>query len=126
MDRDIVTIPTNASVSAAVEKMVSNDIWSLVVEKNGLPMGVVTDRDVLRRAIQKGLSLKDTKVESIMSSPLITVDADEAIGAALVKMAERKVRRLYIIEKGKVIGRVTQTEGFQNLLDTIVSISSVA
>ena len=120
-----VPIDSKQTASQAVEKMIQADAWSLLVERQGLPVGVLTDRDILIRCTAKGHHPERVKVEEIMSSPIITIEPDVRAGKALQTMVEKKVRRLYVVEEGKIIGRVTQTGLSRNLLDAMKELTSI-
>ncbi|MDJ0274671.1 MAG: CBS domain-containing protein [Nitrososphaerota archaeon] len=124
MEKEVPTIDAKATVMEAVQRMVRENVWSFLVTRDGLPVGVVTERDILRRCISKGYSL-NMKVEEIMSSPIITIGPDEPIGKALQLMAEKNIRRLYVVEGGKVIGRITQTKSMESLLDILMTLQSL-
>ncbi len=124
METDVPTIDAKATVMEAVQRMVKENVWSFLVTKEGLPVGVVTERDILRRCIAKGYSL-NMRIEEIMSSPIITIGPDEPIGRALQIMAEKNIRRLYVVEGGKVIGRITQTKSMESLLDILMTLQSL-
>jgi CBS domain-containing protein len=124
METSVPTIDAKATVMEAVQRMVKENVWSFLVTKEGLPVGVVTERDILRRCISKGYSL-NMRVEEIMSSPIITIGPDEPIGRALQIMAEKNIRRLYVVEGGKVIGRITQTKSMESLLDVLLTLQSL-
>jgi CBS domain-containing protein len=124
METYVPTIDAKATVMEAVQRMVKENVWSFLVTKDGLPVGVVTERDILRRCISKGYSL-NMRVEEIMSSPIITIGPDEPIGRALQIMAEKNIRRLYVVEGGKVIGRITQTKSMESLLDVLLTLQSL-
>ncbi|MDJ0269611.1 MAG: CBS domain-containing protein [Aigarchaeota archaeon] len=125
MDQNVISVEADKSVSDAIKKMLQSGVWSLVVEKDGLPIGVVTERDTLRRCISKGLNPDKVKVEEIMSSPLITIGPDATLGEAMMRMVEKKIRRLYVVEHGKIIGRITQTGLFENMLNIMMALSTV-
>ena len=125
MDTNVMSVESGATVAEAVHAMIKAKVWSLLVEKRGVPQGVVTERDVIRRCVDKGLSPGELKVEEVMSSPLITVGPATSIRAAMNLMIDKDVRRLYIVVGGKVIGRVTLTRLFQRNFDLMVSLSGL-
>lgn len=125
MDRNVVAVGSHQQVSQAIEKMIQAGVWSLLVERQGLPVGVITDRDILRRCAAMGHYPDKVRVEEIMSSPVMTIDPGARAGEALNTMIEKNVRRLYVVEAGKIIGRVTQTGLSRNLLDVMIALGSV-
>ncbi|MCS7142391.1 MAG: CBS domain-containing protein [Aigarchaeota archaeon] len=124
METTIPTVDANTTVMDTVKRMVSDNVWSFLVTKDGLPVGVVTERDILRRCISKGYSL-NMKIGDIMSSPIITIGPDEPLGKALQLMTEKNIRRLYVIEGGKIIGRITQTKGVETTLNVLLTLQSI-
>jgi CBS domain-containing protein len=125
MDANVVFSDASTTVIDAVKKMVELNVWSLVVQKQGLPVGVVTDRDILRRCVARGLRMESAKLEEIMTAPLISIAPDAHIGEVMEKMVEKAIRRVYVIENGKVVGRITQTMLFEDSLNVMESLSSV-
>jgi CBS domain-containing protein len=125
MDKDVVSIDASKSVAEAIALMVSSKVWSLLVTAKGLPQGVVTERDVLRRCINRGLAPGEMKVGAIMSSPLVTIGPDATVREAMSMMVEKDVRRLYVLVGGKVVGRLTQTRLFQSNFDLMLSLSGL-
>jgi predicted transcriptional regulator len=125
MDKNVVTIDSSKAVSDALEKMIQAGVWSLIVERQGLPVGVVTDRDILRRCAAMGHFPDKVKVEDIMSSPIITISPDATAGEAMRTLIDKAVRRIYVVEGGKITGRVTQTALFQNMLDVMMTLASL-
>jgi len=125
MDANVVFSDASTTVIEAVRKMVELNVWSLVVQKQGLPAGVVTERDILRRCVAKGLRMEGVKLEEIMTAPLISIPPDAHIGEVMEKMVEKGIRRVYVIENGKVVGRITQTMLFEDSLNVMESLSSM-
>jgi CBS domain-containing protein len=113
------------NVSDAIATMVEKGVWSFVITRGDLPVGVVTERDLIRRCIAKGLNPKGVQLESVMSSPLITIGADAPLAEAMTLMADKDVRRIYVVEKGKIIGRLTQTGVFSRMLNIMMALSAV-
>jgi CBS domain-containing protein len=126
MDKNVVYVDAASTVSDAVRTMVSSNTWSLVVEKDELPIGVVTDRDVLRRCLGKNMVPERMKVEEIMTSPIISVSPEEHLGRVMELMVEKSIRRVFVVEKGRIVGRVTQTKMFGDSLNVMLSLSSLS
>jgi len=125
MDKDVVSIDASESVAEGVALMVRSKVWSLLVMAGGRPQGVVTERDILRRCINKGLAPREVKVGAIMSSPLVTIGPDATVREAMGLMVEKDVRRLFVEVGGDVVGRLTQTRLFQSNFDLMLSLSGL-
>ena len=116
MTRTPVTIKPDAPVRKALQVMIMKDIGSLVVVKKGKPVGIITERDVTRRSLRPvkvGKKVYDRPVTSLMSRPLITVLPSTPVWEAFEKMVTRKVRRLPVVEKGRLLGIVTERDLFK-------------
>lgn len=125
MDDKIVMVDYNEPCKKAIDKMLENGVWSVLVSEEGLPTGVVTERDIIRRVIAKGLDINGVRVGSIMSSPLITIGPEEPLSKAMELMSTNEIRRVYVVKEGNIIGRVTQTGAFKSLLDALMLLSEL-
>jgi len=125
MEGGVVTLDGELPAIEAIKKMLENNVWSVIVTINDLPTGIVTERDILRRVIAKGYDVNKVPLKDIMSCPLITIDPDASFGEAWRIMVEKDIRRVYVIEKGKIIGRVTRAGLFQKLLDAVLALTSL-
>lgn len=125
MENDVIVLDGDLTAKEALRSMLENGVWSVVVSIDGLPSGVITERDLLRRVTAKGLDIDKVLLKDIMSSPLITINPDASFGEAWSLMTKKGVRRLYVIEHGKIIGRITQTGLFNKLLDAVLALSSM-
>ena len=126
MDRNVMSIGSDSTVADVIQRMVQGNVWSLVVEKRGLPQGVVTERDVLRRCLGKGLAPDRMTVEKIASSPLVTIGPDATIREAMDMMVNKNIRRLFVVENGKIVGRITQTLLFKSTFEVMTTIASLS
>ena len=107
----VITTKKNAKISEAASTMCANNLGSLVVVNNNeKPVGMVTERDMLRKIIMTSKNPKQTDVSQIMSSPLVTGDPDMDVEHAAKFMLQKDVKRLPIVEEGKMIGIVTFTD----------------
>lgn len=83
---------------------------SLVVVEDGRPVGIITERDIVRRVVAEGRSPSATKVGDIMSTPLISVGPEATVAAAVKIMYENGIRRLPVVENDRVVGMLTVTD----------------
>jgi CBS domain-containing protein len=125
MEGGVIMLDGDRPVIEALKKMLENNVWSVVVTVNGIPTGVVTERDILRRAVIKGFDLEKVPLKNIMSCPLITISPDASFGEAWKLMVEKDIRRIYVVEGGRIIGRVTRAGLFQKLLDAVLALASL-
>jgi CBS domain-containing protein len=114
MTKDVVTIEAQKSVFEAAELMCQRDIGDLVVCNGEKPVGIVTERDFVRRVVAKKMPL-NCKVSEIMSTPLWVVYADNSLNEAARKMVDRKIRRLPVLEKNTLVGIITATDFAKHL-----------
>lgn len=125
MTKNIISVKNNASVVESASVMVKNDIGSVVVTKDGNPVGIITERDIVKECCAKKLCGGDLKVEEIMSAPLITIDADASLGEAAMRMSDNKIRRLLVTEKGKIVGIITEKDVLRGTLSYFESVVSM-
>lgn len=108
MTAEPVTILGTSSVEEAAQLMKSEDIGDvMVVNKNNKLTGILTDRDIVIRGAAGGADLKTVKVEEVLTKDVKTVGPDASIDEAVALMRSEAVRRLPVVEDGKLIGIVT-------------------
>lgn len=107
MTENPIRLSADTSIQEAARAMRDNDIGDVIVEKNGKLCGIVTDRDIVVRAIAEGKNLKSTDLESICSKDVTTLTPDQTVKDATDLMKEKALRRLPVIDKGEVIGIVS-------------------
>jgi CBS domain-containing protein len=125
MTKELVSVDKNESVSKAINLMVEKDIGSVVVTEKGKPVGILTERDIMKRVCPQELCTRKVTAGEVMSHPLITVNADARLGEAALLMMEKGVRRLLVADKDEVIGIVTQKDIMRGTLDTFMALSMI-
>ncbi len=110
MVKNVVTVNANVTVKKATEIMNKHEIGCLVVVSGGKPIGIVTERDMLKRIIHELREPEKTKVIDIMSKPLITAASKMRAGDAAKLMFEQKIKKLPVVENGRLVGLVTLTD----------------
>lgn len=111
MKKDVKTVGVESSLKEAVVKMNKFHIGSVIVtdRQRKKPIGIVTERDILRLVELTPDSLIG-KVGEVMSHPVITIEADSTIEEAADLMAKREIKRLPVIEDEKLVGVVTLSD----------------
>ena len=117
----ITKVPSSISISEAARVMDQKLIGYVMVEEKDKIVGIMTERDILRKIVAKGENPDKLKVKDIMSQPLITIDANEDIINASKKLDEYRIRRLVVTENGKIIGKVTANSIARNLRYVLAS-----
>ncbi len=101
------SIPPEASVYEALQRMADRDIGALVVISGGEVVGMFSERDYARKVILKGKSSKETSVAELMSSPVVTVGPEDTIEYCMALMTVKKHRHLPVLEKGRLSGVIS-------------------
>jgi len=109
MTAKVVTVDISERVEEAVRLMVKFDIGSVVVTDKETPVGIITERDVTRAAL-RGDSLLRLPVRSFMSRPLQTCTPDMEVSVGFETMLKLAVRRLPVVEDGRLVGIVTEKD----------------
>ncbi|MHA1595493.1 MAG: CBS domain-containing protein [Candidatus Baldrarchaeia archaeon] len=107
MVRDVVTVTPDESVKNAVRLMNEKEIGCVVVVKNDEPVGILTERDILRKVIIEGKNPDTTKVEEVMSTPIVTGTPTMTLEEAAKKLVLNRIKKLPIVERKKLVGIVT-------------------
>ena len=113
MTKKLETIAISSSAQEAAKKMRDKNVSSLLVidnNNNSKPIGIVTERDLVRKVCVNDASSKHTMVEEITSSPLVTIDAISSVEVAADVMSQNKVRHLLVVEDNdlnKPLGIIT-------------------
>ncbi len=107
MNRDIRTIGPDATLAEAAGLMRDSRVGALLVSGQGAYLGVVTETDLVRKAMAGGLDLTHERVQKVMSSPLITIEIDRSAHEASDLMAEKGIRHLAITQDGQVVGIIS-------------------
>jgi CBS domain-containing protein len=105
--RNVLTIPGSATVFEAIEKMVEANVGSLLVDDRDGGLGIITERDYLRRVTLQGRDERTTPVREIMSSPVIYVTPDTEVEECMALMTERRIRHLPVVGDDGLVGVIS-------------------
>ncbi len=110
MSKPVKTVGELSLLLNAIRTIAKYKIGCLVVTKNGEPVGIITEGDILRRGIASGVAPRLTTVGELMSKPLITIESDSMIESAANLMVMKSIKRLPVLREGKLVGIITATD----------------
>jgi len=111
MTTDVKTIRPEDTVKKLAEEMVENKIGSLVViSGSGGVVGIATERDIIEDVVLLGKSPEEIKVQDVMTKDLITINPSNTLEEAADVMVNHKIKKLPVIEGGRLVGIVTATD----------------
>jgi CBS domain-containing protein len=117
-----ITLESNPWASDVTKLMLEKNISSVVItSKDGKPIGIITERDIIRKIAMKNKVLKTTAVRDIMSTPLITIKAYDSIETAAAVMAKNKIKRLVVLEEGGSLAGVLSVTDINTKLAKILA-----
>ena len=108
--KSVKTISQDSSVRDAAKKMSESRIGSLVVLNGKKVAGIVTERDIMSKVTAMNKLPASVKIESIITSKVITIDPESPIDNAIYLMIKHKLKKLPVIEEGELVGIITSTD----------------
>lgn len=110
MTKDVVTVDIKSGVQQLAQKMLVYDVGSVIITDKKQPVGIVTERDIVRKIVSKNLKPDDISLKELMTAPLVTIPATEDVTDTMHKMVKLEIRRLPVVENAKLVGIVTDTD----------------
>jgi CBS domain-containing protein len=105
--RDILTVSPDESVHGAIEKMAEISAGTALVMEGGEVVGIVSERDVIRKVVLQGENIDNVKVRDIMSSELTTVTQETSLDDCMQLITEKRIRHLPVMCDGNLCGIVS-------------------
>jgi CBS domain-containing protein len=110
MVREVITLDENSTVKEAAEIMNKFEIGCLIAIGKGKAMGIITERDLLKRVVAEGKNASRTRVKEIMTSPLVVVEPKMELEEAVKLMFQMKIKKLPVVEGKRLVGLVSLTD----------------
>ncbi|MDF2738052.1 MAG: putative signal-transduction protein containing cAMP-binding and domain [Nitrososphaeraceae archaeon] len=110
MTKDLLTISEKDTALKAAQLMSEKGVSSLIVLSDEQPIGIITERDFIKKVCLKELKLSNVKVGDMMSKIRTSASPDTSIDVAVQRMVNNRIRRLPIIENGNLVGIITVTD----------------
>lgn len=116
--RDPVCGLEDELISSIVDKIVKEDTGVVVIVKEEVPIGIITERDIIEKVVKAGKDPKKTFVKDVMTKPVVTISSNKSIQDALKIMVDKKKRRLPVIDRKtkRVVGILTERRIFDALI----------
>jgi len=109
MNKSLISADSTTTVFQIANLMAKGGIGAIIVKKDNIPAGIITDRDFAIKITTQKLPL-DTIIDKVASYPLATIDLNESILVAANLMSSKKLRKLAVVENEKLIGIITSTD----------------
>jgi CBS domain-containing protein len=128
MTKQPTTVEPDATLGEVATLMKQEDCGSIPVVDGNRLVGIVTDRDIVIRAVAAGKDPKTLRVSEVMSSNPVTIGPDAAVDEARKVMADRQIRRLPVVDKGALVGiivtaQIARREDHKEMGETMKDIS---
>ncbi len=101
------SISPHATVYEAIQTMADQNVGSVLVMRDGALLGVLTERDYTRKVILRGRQSRQTLVEEIMTTPVVTAPINASIDDVMRVMSEKRIRHVPVVEDGVIVGVVS-------------------
>ena len=110
MSKKVITVAPKETIFTCAVKMAQSGIGALVITEKSLPLGIITERDFVRNVVASRKDPNNTKVSEVMSKPLLTTSPEDDLKEAAKIMVINEVRRLPVVENGKLVGILTSAD----------------
>jgi CBS domain-containing protein len=109
MKTDVISIDSSKTIKEAACLMDNSNVGCVIITKNDSPVGILTERDFVKRIAAKNKDLS-IPISEVMSSPLTTINSDETVWEAAEKMKHDQIHKLPVLDDNKVTGIITATD----------------
>ena len=109
MKHQVVTVDSSMSIQDTAKIMDDADIGCVVIIEKNIAVGIVTERDFVKRVVSRGVPLS-TPIKQIMSSPLIVVNPEENIWEVAELMKQRRIHKVPVVHQNLLVGMITATD----------------
>lgn len=110
MSKEVASLESKETATTAAKKMAEGGFGCLLVTHGGKVVGIVTERDLVRKILAKNGDPNEIRLQDIMSQPVITINPSFQIVDASKLMSEKKIRRLPVMDKELLVGIITTTD----------------
>ena len=109
MKTNVISIDSSKTIKDAACMMDESNVGCVIVTKDNTPVGIITERDFVKRVSAKNKDLSSS-LSDVMSSPLTTINSDETVWEAAEKMKQNEIHKLPVLDNNKIAGIITTTD----------------
>jgi CBS domain-containing protein len=110
MSKDVKVVRPDTTMKEVVATMNKFNIGSIIVVQGGRPVGIITERDILRREVEPSLAAETLTAKHVMTSPVMTINENATLEEAARLMAKKKAKRLPVMNGSRLVGIITYTD----------------
>jgi CBS domain-containing protein len=110
MSSPVVTLNEDETSNKVANLMEENELGCVILTKNGKPVGIITERDLVIRVLAKNIAPDTVKAKEIMTAPLLTIQPEATISEAARRMSRLNIRRLGVVYKGNLVGLLSSKD----------------
>jgi CBS domain-containing protein len=110
MTKDVITLDINDPIKKLLKVMSAHNVSCVVITRAEKPVGLITERDLIKKILLPGKDSKTLKLKDIMAKTLIGIDPKVDLGKASQTLEQKKIRHLPVIDGDKLVGLITQTD----------------
>ena len=110
MSSPVVTLNEDETPNKVANLMEENELGCVILTKNGKPVGIITERDLVIRVLAKNIAPDTVKAKEIMTAPLLTIQPEATISEAARRMSRLNIRRLGVVYKGNLVGLLSSKD----------------
>ncbi len=116
-DGDIFMIAPDATVFEALKLMAQHNIGALLVMSNDMVDGIISERDCVRKVELDEKNVRDTNISDVMTSKVISINADEPLEECMALMLEKSIRHLPVYDGKKLLGFISVRDVLKEVVD---------
>ncbi|UCG36985.1 MAG: CBS domain-containing protein [Candidatus Bathyarchaeota archaeon] len=110
MSKNVRVVRPDTQVKEVVATMNKFNIGSIVVVQSSRPVGIITERDILKRIVEPCLAPETLRAREVMTTPVVTISDSASIEEAAKKMARKSIKKLLVMNSEKLVGMLTLTD----------------
>ncbi len=107
MNKDVVEVTLETPVINCAKVMAAEKVSSAVIMDNNVIVGIITEKDLARKVVAKGIDPKKVKVKDVMTSDLVTVEPEMTLYDAMLLLSKRKIKHIPVVKGNVLVGIIT-------------------